>query len=432
MDEINKEMPCQFACCRNEDENLLKDSELLECFLNHPPLQVLPNPITMLNIQQHQFEDRELNLLREKLPWKYPVKYIQDRPVICYRTNDDDPPELFKVALPESLVAPVIRWYHLVLGHCGSTRLYETIASRFYYRGLKHYCDTYRCAICQTNKQLGAGYGKLPPRHADLVPWNAVAVDLIGPWKIKVQGYEYEFNALTCIDPVTNLVEIIRLNNKESSHVAQQFENLWLSRYPRPNRCVHDQGGEFMGDAFQRKLQQHGIDDAPTTACNPQANAVCERMHQTIANVLRTSIQLQPPRTHWQAIQQLEDAIATTVYATRVSVSRSLGTSPGNLVFRRDMFLDLPFIADLITIQGKRQQLIDKNLRRQNQKRREFKYEVGQEVLIKSVNPNKLEPKAHGPYVIKQVYTNGTIDVARNPYVTERLNIRRVIPFRRN
>ena len=95
------------------------------------------------------------------------------------------------------------------------------------------------------------------------------------------------------------------------------------------------------------------------------------------------------------------------------------------------MFLDLPIVADLVQIQRKRQIMIDENLIRQNNKRRDFNYTVGQEVLIKTVNPSKLEPRAHGPYRIERVYTNGTIDVLRRENVIERINIRRVIPFRR-
>ena len=45
-------------------------------------------------------------------------------------------------------------------------------------------------------------------------PFSEVAVDLIGPWKIKVRGRLYEFNALTCIDTVTNLVELAQINRK--------------------------------------------------------------------------------------------------------------------------------------------------------------------------------------------------------------------------
>ena len=94
----------------------------------------------------------------------------------------------------------------------------------------------------------------MPPRNARLMPWDEVAVDLIGPWKVTIDGTELIFKALTCIDPVTNLVKIIRINNKSSSHIAEQFANCWLSRYPRANRCIHDNGGEFIGHEFQRLL----------------------------------------------------------------------------------------------------------------------------------------------------------------------------------
>ena len=102
-----------------------------------------------------------------------------------------------------------------------------------------------------------------------------------------------------------------------------------------------------------------------------------ERMHQTVANILRTTIPLQPPRNKAEAQQLAENAIATAVYATRVSVSRSLGTSPGNLAFRRDMLMDVQLTADFLTIRDQRQQLIDVSLMKQNQKRRNFDYQVG-------------------------------------------------------
>ena len=44
-------------------------------------------------------------------------------------------------------------------------------------------------------------------------------MDLIGPWTLKVHKQEYSFHALTCIDPVTNLTELIRIENKQSEHM---------------------------------------------------------------------------------------------------------------------------------------------------------------------------------------------------------------------
>ena len=46
-------------------------------------------------------------------------------------------------------------------------------------------------------------------RHVSIAPWNEICIDLIGSWKVQVQGEEMELNALPCIDPVTNLVELI-------------------------------------------------------------------------------------------------------------------------------------------------------------------------------------------------------------------------------
>jgi hypothetical protein len=48
----------------------------------------------------------------------------------------------------------------------------------------------------------------------NVAPWDEVTIDLIGPWTIEINNQKYEFNALTCIDPVSNLVELIRINNK--------------------------------------------------------------------------------------------------------------------------------------------------------------------------------------------------------------------------
>ena len=83
------------------------------------------------------------------------------------------------------------------------------------------------------------------------------------------------------------------------------------------------------------------------------------------------------------------------MHVARYEVSRALDISPGALVFRRDVFLVLPIMVDLVRIQQRRQLMIDENLMRQNKKRRDFNYAVGQEVLIKTMNQSKLEPQAH-------------------------------------
>ena len=133
-----------------------------------------------------------------------------------------------------------------------------------------------------------------------------------------------EFKALTCIDMISNLVEIIRIRNKTSRHVAEQFANCWLSRYPRPNKCIFDRGGEFIGPEFQSLLDQAGIKPKPTTVKNPEANSVCERMHDTIGSILRVTTRTDPPANQAEAEQAVDNAIHGCIHATRCAINLSL------------------------------------------------------------------------------------------------------------
>jgi hypothetical protein len=261
-------------------------------------------------------------------------------------------------------------------------------------------------------------------------PWEEVAIDLIGPWKVKVNGKLCEFNALTCIDTASNLVELIRIDNKTAEHIRNKFVQSWLSRYPRPTRCVHDRGGEFIGSKFQWLLNMFSVKDVQSTAKNPQSNSICERMHQTVGNVLRTYLYGNPPTNMTQARDIIDQALATAMHAMRTTVATTLGSTPGALAFSRDMFLNIPLIADWKAITARREQHVNDNLRRANKKRRQYDYASGQKVLKKVHDPTKLGVRTSGPYTIERVHVNGTLSIELRPGVTERINIRRVIPFR--
>ena len=71
-------------------------------------------------------------------------------------------------------------------------------------------------------------------------PWEEVSINLSGPRKVKGHGKLVESNAMTCIHTASNLVELIRIDNKTASHIRNKFI-----------RCVHDKGGEFIGQEFQ-------------------------------------------------------------------------------------------------------------------------------------------------------------------------------------
>ena len=150
-----------------------------------------------------------------------------------------------------------------------------------------------------------------------------------------------------------------------------------------------------------------------------------------MGNIIRTTEHTNPPADLEDANRLIDNALATCMHATRCAVSKALQqNSPGAIVFRRDMFMDIPLIADLLTIRNKRQAIVDENLRRQNRKRREHDYAVNDKVWLHQKSPDKLQERLIGPYTITRVYTNGTVEIRRPPNYLERVNIRRLTPNR--
>jgi hypothetical protein len=115
---------------------------------------------------------------------------------------------------------------------------------------------------------------------------------------------------------------------------------------------------------------------------------------------------------------------------TSVSHRSLMNHTPGALAFHRDMLLDIPLIADLITIRNSRQRIIDERLRVANLHRLNHDYRIGEQVLFKVFAPKKLEARWHGPYEIITVHANGTLTIRLNAHAVERVNVRRLKPYR--
>ena len=164
----------------------------------------------------------------------YQYLEIKRYEVIHKRSPDMNGKQVWKNVIPATLLPQLLKWYHLVLGQCGQQQLYNTVCARFHASNLGKACirTVDRCPNkCHTNKQSNKNYGYLPPRVVRLCPSETVAaVDLIGPWKIKVNNIDLKFHAVMCNDPVSNVVDAIRIQNKTSEHVAgEQFKNCWLA-----------------------------------------------------------------------------------------------------------------------------------------------------------------------------------------------------------
>ena len=113
---------------------------------------------------------------------------------------------------------------------------------------------------------------------------------MIGPYKITgKKKRDLELWCVTMIDPATGWFEIKQVpGTKRADVVANIIEQTWLNRYPWPQKVVLDRGTEFMAEFSKMIQDDYGIKKKTITKRNPQANAIVERVHQTIGNMIRT------------------------------------------------------------------------------------------------------------------------------------------------
>ena len=264
----------------------MDNPSLVDCFVNLPPLGDVPVPLSFKACAAAQAQDATL---QQKLVTN-PARYVQNQlapnaNVICYLSKPNTP---WKICIPDSKLDEIIQWHHMHLGHPGIKCTSDTIALHYYHLHLSARCEDLisSCNACQCNKPALHGYGELPPHNAVNTACQDVAIDLIGPWTFTVNGATYTFCALTMIDTVTNYCELVRIDNKSAAHVGQKFENEWLSRYPRPQSCIYNQGNEFLGYQFQQHLHCYNLHSKVSRVKNPQSNAMAECLHQTVTNIL--------------------------------------------------------------------------------------------------------------------------------------------------
>ncbi len=76
--------------------------------------------------------------------------------------------------------------------------------------------------------------------------------------------------------------------DKSSAQISSLVYKTWFSRYPRCWYIIYNNGSEFKLH-FQSLCNTYEIKRKPTSVKNPQVDAILERIHGVLGNMLRTS-----------------------------------------------------------------------------------------------------------------------------------------------
>jgi hypothetical protein len=211
----------------------------------------------------------------------------------------------------------------------------------------------------------------------------------------------------------------------------EAFNNHWLSRYPRLQRIRFDNGSEFKS-VFQEICSSYGIKTKLMTMYNPWSTngIIIERVHQTLRdNVLVATFELS--NRELPEYDPFGSFLSAAAWAIRSTIHTTFQATPGQLVFGRDMLLNIPFKADWAAIRKRKQDLIGKGVVRANRYRVPHQYHVGDAVFYHTPGKiPKIQQPRTGPHTVTQeVYSYGTISRIRRGSVEETINIQNVTPY---
>jgi hypothetical protein len=214
--------------------------------------------------------------------------------------------------------------------------------------------------------------------------------------------------------PTTGKMKKVTCNNytkesettfdKSSAQISNLVCKTWFSRYPRCQYLIYDNGSEFKLQ-FHALCGTYGIKCKLTSVKNPQVNAILERIHAVVMNMLCTAETDMANSVKSSDIDVFLSDAAWAICSTHHTV---LKVSPGAAIFGQDMLFNNPVIADWKKIREHRQQLTDLNTAQEYKGRIDYDYQVGQKLLVQN---NDILHKAESrylkePWIIMSVRTN--------------------------
>ncbi|UYV65267.1 hypothetical protein LAZ67_3003757 [Cordylochernes scorpioides] len=235
-----------------------------------------------------------------------------------------------------------------------------------------------------------------------------------------------ELECLAVIDSVEKFriyLAGVRFTIFTDHHTLQWLKTIKkIQRCGRPKRLLSDRAPAFTSPKFRRFLIKNGIQPLLTTANNPQANDLCERLNARLTGKLRL-LNLENPGTSWTKLIKI--------------VTNKYNDTPHTITGFPPVFLMYNIIpSDLNNhinpypniIESRRLAIQrtndrhDKEKIKYDNKHKNPHFDTGDLVLVKAYhhpNSGKLVPYFTGPYKITEIISDNVVRINRPNRITE-------------
>ncbi len=157
-------------------------------------------------------------------------------------------------------------------------------------------------------------------------PFGRVTFDVIGPLPITVKHNRF---IITMIDYFSKWAEAFALPNHKAETVADSIIKWWIAHHGIPVRIHSDNTLAFRGYVVTQVKKMLSMKGTFTTLYRPQSNCLCDRMNQTIENIIKCTVREEG--TTW------DKSLDLVMKAYRATPQTSTGLTPNMLVTGKEM-----------------------------------------------------------------------------------------------
>ena len=180
--------------------------------------------------------------------------------------------------------------------HLGGHTLWKLFRDRYSHKAGRHICleTAQSCPQCQ----LGTDYGHRQKTTGTIQyqgPWDTLSIDIVGPLPPD-RRHEFLIVFVDCFSKYTILVPS---SNHTASTVSEALMRHVIPYFGTPRRLLSDRGREFISSIWTKLLRSLGIQQVLTSPYHPEGNAINERSHRTLNNMLRARLLEGPSTKAW-------------------------------------------------------------------------------------------------------------------------------------
>lgn len=325
-----------------------------------------------------------------------------------------------KVKNPTSEEIPeILKTFHddPLAGHRGIVETTRKIRTEYFWKGMSDTIKNYieNCQVCQRNKIQRKTY-KAPMVITSSFnePFERVTIDLVSYSEVTNDSNKY---ILTLQDDLTRFVQAYPIIDKQATTIAKALLT-FCQHYGIPKRFHSDQGTEFVNSVVKQLMKLLGSNHTVSTAYHPQTNGALERFHATLRDHIR--MYHKRNQSNWDQI------IPFAVMCHNTSINQSTGLTPHELLFgykprslysfkENNDYTTYDYLRDLNERLKVSRDIARRNVQNMKEKAKErydgnirniAKFSIGDKVMLKVPNPNNLENKWDGPYVVTRLGFN--------------------------